>query len=203
MDRAPPDPAEAALVAAVRAGDQAALDAWIRREHPAAYRVCFGILLDAAEAEDAAQDAMLRLLDRLGQWDARRPFATWRNAIVTNLCRDRLRSAAARRRVEQRSAPAEAAGALPDPADAASAREVRHALVACLGHLTPREREVFVLKDLEDQETAEVAEALGLTQSTVRSLLTLARRRLRGLLARRLPELAAARGPTRGDADAS
>ena len=78
---------------------------------------------------------------------------------------------------------------LPDPLSAAQQSEVRDILMAALTELTPREREVFVLRDLEGNTTAESAVALGVGESTVRSLLTLARRRLRALLGERVPEL--------------
>ena len=61
-------------------------------------------------------------------------------------------------------------------------RELRTLLATSLGRLSEREREVFVLRDLDGATTEATAEALGITHGTVRSLLSLARRRLRGLL---------------------
>ena len=93
-----------ALALAVRARDPEALDAWFRAEHPRVWRICFGLLADAAEADDLAQDAMLHLHDHLDAWDSERPYGTWRNAVVANLCRDRLRRLAARRTAERAAA---------------------------------------------------------------------------------------------------
>jgi len=190
------------LVAAVLSDGAAgadAFDAWYRREHPIAYRLCFGILLDPTDAEDAAQDAILRVFDNLRRFDPARAYGAWRNAIVANLCRDRLRSRSARRRLAEsvaREPTSLDTFRLPDPQNQAAAAEVLDILVASLSRLTPREREVFVLKDLEQQSTPHVASALGVTQSSVRSLLTLARRRLRGILEHRLPQvLGSAQGP--------
>jgi len=78
-------------------------------------------------------------------------------------------------------------GAAPDPMAELERREVQAVLLESLAALTPREREVFVLRDLEEHSTREAAVALGVGESTVRSLLTLARRRLRGVLGERLP----------------
>ena len=178
------------LVRAVVSGSPDALDRWYRREHPEVYRLCFGFLADAAEAEDAAQDAMLHLHDRLARWTGERPWRPWRDAVVLNLCRDRLRRTGARERAHLRSATdgeRPAAGVLPDPSHELERAEVRAALEAALAELPPREREAFVLRDLEQIGTAEAAELLGIEAGSVRSLLTLARRRLRGLLAERLP----------------
>jgi RNA polymerase sigma-70 factor (ECF subfamily) len=166
-----------------------AFDAWFRAEHAVVWRLCFGLLADDAEADDLAQDAMLHLHDHLHAWDTRRPYASWRNAVVANLCRDRLRRAAARRGAESAAAEAGLPDRLPAPEDGARRAEVRAALRAALGALSPREREVFVLRELEGAATSDVAATLGVEPGSVRSLLTLARRRMRTLLADRLPGL--------------
>lgn len=179
----------AALVGAVLAGAPDALDAWFRGEHAPVYRLCYGLLAQAAEAEDAAQDALLHLFDRLERWDRARPYASWRNAVVVNLCRDRLRRRTARARAEQAGAERageRAGGQGPDPLHLAQSSELAAMLHTALEALTPREREVFVLCELEGAASAEVARVLAVTESTVRSLLTLARRRLRTLLGPRL-----------------
>jgi RNA polymerase sigma-70 factor (ECF subfamily) len=194
-----PGPGPEALVLAVRAGDATALDRWYREEHPRVWRLCLGLLANAAEAEDAAQDAMLHLLDRLGRWDARRSWAAWRNAVVVNLCRDRMRRLGALRRAEERAAETRLPTSLPSPVSAAERAEVREAVVAALDALSPREREAFVLCDLEGFAPAEAAGALEIAESSVRSLLSLARRRLRNLLA---PRLSASRGGALGETHA-
>ena len=188
--QSPLDDAALGLVLAVLAGDASAIDRWFRAEHPQVYRLCLGFLADEAEAEDAAQDAMLHLLDHLADWDRSRPWRAWRNAVVLNHCRDRLRRTDARRRAHERSVLERddgGHGVLPDPGDELARAEVLDVLRATLAALSPREREAFVLHDLEGHPTEEAAALLGVTASSVRSLLTLARRRLRGLLAERLP----------------
>jgi RNA polymerase sigma factor (sigma-70 family) len=188
-------------VAGAAAGETQAIDAWFRAEHPRVYRLCFGFLANAAEAEDAAQDAMLQLLDNLNAWDPLRPYPAWRTACVLNLCRDRRRKDEARLRAEERAASERLPENLPSPhgQDADEQREeVRHVLQASRAQLSPREREVFVLKDLEGQATRDVSATLGIAEGSVRSLLTLARRRLRQLLGERLPEVA---GPAGGRND--
>ena len=76
---------------------------------------------------------------------------------------------------------------MPAPDDAAHAAEVRAALTAALSGLTPREREAFVLVDLSGMPAAQAALTMDVAEATVRSLLTLARRRLRTLLAAHVP----------------
>ena len=175
------DPGARERLEAVRRGDATAIDGWYRSEHPQVYRLCLGFLADAHDADDLAQDAMLRLLDRLDAWNPHRPWRQWRNTVVLNLCRDRLRRAGARRRAEAEAALIAIPGALPAPHEQLEASELRAALADTLRHLSPREREAF-------EDTADVAATLGVTPATVRSLLTLARRRLRTLLG---PQLSA------------
>lgn len=182
-----PPPVPDALLARVTAGDADATDTWFRAEHGAVYRLCFGFLADGAEAEDQAQDAMLHLLDHLSDRDPARPYASWRNRVVLNLCRDRMRRRGARSRAEERAAEERRLAPLPRPEEAAEGEEVRAALTDSLGSLSPREREAFVLRDLEGLPTSEVAAAMGVREGSVRSLVTLARRRLRELLGQRLP----------------
>ena len=189
-DEGSPAEAHAARLAAVSRGDAEALDAWFRDEHPAVYRLCFGFLADATEAEDAAQDAMLRLHDSLPRYNRSRPYEPWRNTVVLNVCRDRLRRRTTRRDAEQREPDATLPTRLPRPDEVAEARELQAMLQTALRSLTTREREAFVLRDLNGCSTADTALALGVGESSVRSLLTLARRRLRDLLGPRLPEMA-------------
>ena len=176
----------AELLRSVAAGAPEAVDVWFRAEHPEVYRLCFGFLAHRAEAEDVAQEAMLRILEKLPEFDLARAYRPWRTALVLNRCRDRLRRSEARRGAEERAALARPEGVLPDPGDRAQRSEVEEVLQRSLAALPPREREVFVLHDLEGLETAEVARSLEIGESSVRSLLSLARRRLRELLGARI-----------------
>lgn len=174
------------LLRAVQAGAPEAVDAWFRAEHPEVYRLCFGFLAHAADAEDVAQESMVHLLEHLPDWNSARSYRAWRTTLVLNRCRDRLRRTAARRTAEEGAALARPEALLSDPGDAAQRAEVEAALALGLRALPPREREAFVLRDLEGHDTAEVARLLAITESSVRSLVTLARRRLREVLGARL-----------------
>jgi len=183
------DTDEERMIGRVLGGDPEALARWFRSEHPRVWRLCFGFVADAGEADDLAQDAMLKLHDRLSRWDSARPYRQWRNSVVLNLCRDRQRRRAARQRAETGAAEARSSVLPFDPSEHLAQRELREALGEALAGLTDREREAFVLRELERCSTEAAAAILSIAPSTVRSLLTLARRRLRDFLGRRLPEL--------------
>ncbi len=176
----------AELLRAVEAGAPEAVDAWFRAEHPEVYRLCFGFLAHAADADDVAQEAMLRILDTLSTRDPAHAYRAWRTTLVLNRCRDRLRRGATRRSAEGAAGEARVERALPDPHESVERAEVQETLALALRSLPEREREAFVLRDLEELSTAEVAGQLAISESSVRSLLTLARRRLRELLGARL-----------------
>lgn len=176
----------AELLRAVVAGAPEAIDAWFRAEHPVVFRLCFGFLAERADAEDVAQEAMLQLLDRLASWDSTRSYRAWRTTLVLNRCRDRVRRHGRRRAAEEGAAAGRPESILSDPARNVELAEAEELLALGLRALPPREREAFVLRDLDGLETPEVARALEITESSVRSLVTLARRRLRELLGKRL-----------------
>ncbi|MCB9832939.1 MAG: RNA polymerase sigma factor [Planctomycetes bacterium] len=175
------------LLAGLLRREPGSIDRWFRGDYPRIYRLGFGLLGDHHEAEDLAAEAMLRILDHLEDRDPARSFRAWSNAIVINMGRDRLRR---RRPVVSRDfAEADLPAALrtEDPARLEQG-ELRELITRSLTRLTDREREVFVLRELEALPTDEVARTLNITESSVRSLLTLARRRLRGLVERGLSD---------------
>lgn len=175
-----------ALAEQAASGDPAALGAWFEAERTPVYRLCLGLLAHVQDAEDASQEALLRLHDRLCDRDPGRPYAPWRNSVVLNLCRDRRRGERRRRRREEERQDL-ASAVLPDPAEVAEAAECARALADALGALPEREREVLVLVDLDQRPTDEVGACLGIAQSTVRAHLSLARARLEQAIGARLP----------------
>ena len=174
------------LVRRAKLGDTEAVDAWLRREHAPVFRLCFGFLGNYAEAEDAAQESLIRLMDKLPMWNMKSPFRSWRNSVVANLCHDRMRKMSRQRTENLDSVRGQEDEGLPSPTNKVEAREVKELVMQSLSIMPPREREVFVLRDLEGVATAEVAVTLSITESSVRSILTLARRRLKSHLSRRL-----------------
>jgi RNA polymerase sigma-70 factor (ECF subfamily) len=179
----PTDPTPELLVPGVLRGDAHALEQWYRAEHPVVWRLCLGFLVDAARADDCAQDAMLRLHDRLEHWDPARPWPAWRNAVVLNLCRDSARAERNRARALERLRREHHDRSEPPADTSLEQAEQRALVVAALRVLSPREREAFVLCELEQRPTDEVAHSMGIGASSVRSLITLARRRLGNQLA--------------------
>lgn len=170
---------EADLVRRTLAGDRSAFGALVERYAGQARRVARAVLGDPDDADDAAQDAFLSALVKLAQYDPARPFGPWLMRIVANAATDRRRRRAIRR-TESLDAGLVGGGTRPDVAAERAALGER--LRAALAELTPRRRLAVTLFDVEGYSHAEIAQALGIPEGTVRSEVFHARRRLRALL---------------------
>lgn len=174
------DADEMALVARARRGDHAAFDALVRRHLPGALVAAERLLGDHADAEDLVQDAFLRALDRLPLLDPGRPFGPWFFTLLRNLGINQLRARKVRHTEPE---PLDAASTDATPDEALIRSEVRTRFDAALAALTPRQREIVMLFEVEGWKGVEIAEHLGLTPENVRWHLHQAKKILRTALA--------------------
>jgi RNA polymerase sigma-70 factor (ECF subfamily) len=147
-------------------------------------RLCRLLLDDREEAEDVAQEVFLKLARRPPMPGQPADWGAWLTRITINACRDRRRSGWWKGRRLRREAieEAEAADPEPTPERAALSREIRERLWMAFRALPRLQREVFVLRYLEEWSTQEVAQALALTPGSVKRHLFRAVRRLRTAL---------------------
>ncbi len=184
------------LLAAVGRDDETALDELIGRKAGPLLQLAFRMVGDREEARDLVQLAFLRVWEHRERYDPRFAPNTWLYRIVTNLAIDHLRSRDSRERQGEplrHHLVAVAAAGQRSLADLEE-REVSRILGELTADLSPRQRSVFVLRELEGLPSEEVAAILGCRPSTVRNHLFSARRRLRTQLRRRYPEYAATPG---------
>jgi len=141
------------------------------------FRVAYSLLRSRSEAEDAVQDAFLRVLERRYTLTAVRDYRVWLVRVTWNLALDRLR-----RRRSRPAAPefVDSLIAPGTPADRAI-EESRHMHAALneIERLPQKERQVLLLSSLEELDTAEIARVIGRSEAAVRGLLFRARTRLR------------------------
>ena len=145
---------------------------------PQLFSVAYRMLGSAAEAEDVVQDAWLRAASST---DAVVSAHAWLTTVVTRLCLDRLKSARARR--EEYVGPwlpePVPTGALDTPEDAVARREsVTMAFLTLLETLTPAERAAFLLREVFDEDYADVARVLDTTPANARQLVHRAKARV-------------------------
>ena len=150
----------------------------VRLREAQVLRTAYRILGNWADAEDVAQEVFLRLYRHgLGfQNDA--VLGGWLYRVTVNLCLDRARS---RRPTEEL---AELASQDASPESAASGEERKRRLMRALAALPAKERAAVVLREIEGLSTGEVAAILGSSEGTVRSQISQALSRLRGILER-------------------
>jgi RNA polymerase sigma factor (sigma-70 family) len=166
-----------ALMARVAARDTAALKLLADRHAQLPWRIAYRMLADSAEAEDVAQDALLRLWQYAERWQAGGPgVAAWLTRVATNACLDRLR----RRRFTSDEAVPERAdeSALAD--EAIEEDQVRNAVAECIEALPDRQRAAIVLTYYEERQNKMAAEILAMQVKAFESLLLRARSALRG-----------------------
>ena len=158
-------------------GDPRAFEELVRPHQEIAFRVAYLITRNAAEAEDAAQDALVKAWRALGRFRAGAPLRPWLLRIVANEARNRRRSAGRRERLALRAAsPGEAA---PSPEEAVLAAEERARLLAALDGLPEQARLVLACRHLLDLSEEETAAALDVRLGTVKSRSARALDRLR------------------------
>jgi len=161
-------------------GDQEAFAEIVYTFQDAVYNLCYRILGDGAEAEDAAQEAFLRAYSNLHRYDHNRSFKTWLLTIASNHCIDRLR----KRRMtfvsidEPTSATLSLASDEPLPERVTEANERSQQVQELLDELAPDYRTAVVLRYWYDYSYAEIAEMMNTTESAIKSRLFRARQTL-------------------------
>ena len=177
------DTSDDALLVLYGNGDTAAAEVLSRRLVPRVVAYAARLLGDPAEAEDVAQEAMLRLWRIAPDWrQGEAQVSTWVYRVVTNLCTDRHRKG-------RRIAPLDAAGEPEDtrPGVVADliAQDRARALQAALGTLPDRQRQAVVLRHIEGMSNPEIAAVMDIGVEAVESLTA---RGKRALAARLRPE---------------
>jgi RNA polymerase sigma-70 factor (ECF subfamily) len=154
--------------------------------------LAYRLTRDREDAREVAQEAFLKAFRSLGRFDLSRSFRNWLFQIAANEARDRLRRAKRMRAAFEAAAreqPAPAAGGTSAPEAGRERNETRSEILSALDSLGPREREVFVLRDLEELDIRETARVLGCSSISVRVNLSSARRKIREAIRRDFPQL--------------
>jgi RNA polymerase sigma-70 factor (ECF subfamily) len=183
------------LIASVQRGQRELFYELVRPYERRVYAAALAILRNEHDAEDAAQEAMLKAFKNIRQFRAEARFSTWLIQITVNealMRRRRERTIPMEGIDDHRSGPGEAESDYAPrdfadwreiPSEALERKEVRQHLAEALAALDRKYREVFMLRDMEHLNIQETAEALGITVASVKTRLLRARLMLRDLLA--------------------
>jgi len=184
-------PNEGMLIRRVREGERDLFCELIRPYERRVFAAAFAILRNEADAEDVAQEAMLKAFKHIGHFRGESRFSTWLIQITVNEARMRRRKEHAeimepigdREDQEGNYTPRDFADWREIPLETLERKEVRQKLAEALASLGEKYREVFVLRDMQHLSIEETAKALGISTASVKTRLLRARLMLRDLLA--------------------
>lgn len=179
------------------AGDAAAFAVLVQRYQRPLYNFVLRTVRDTDAAADLLQEAFARVVTRAGEFRRGSKFSTWLYAIARNLCIDHARRMKHRRHASLDVAPAalahaegasaalldRIAGAEPDTERQASSAGLRSRIEAAVANLPEEQREVFLMRELQQMPFAEIASIVGVSENTIKSRMRYALERLQQALA--------------------
>src|SRR3989475_3712815 len=182
---------EETLIRRIREGEHELFYELIRPHERRVYSAALAILRNEPDAEDAAQEAMLKAFKHIRQFRAEARFSTWLIQITVNEARMRRRKEHAHivepivdhQDEERNYRPRDFADWREIPSETLERNEVRQQLAEALASLGQNYREVFVLRDMQHLSIQETAKAVGISTASVKTRLLRARLMLRDLLA--------------------
>jgi len=182
---------EQSLLRRVQGGENELFYELIRPYERRVYATALAILRNPADAEDVAQEAMLKALKHIRQFRAEAKFSTWLIQITVNEARMRRRKDRSsltepiddRRDDEGDYAPRDFTDWREIPLETLERKEIREKLAEALASLGEKYREVFILRDMQHLSIEETANLLGISTASVKTRLLRARLMLRDLLA--------------------
>ncbi len=187
------------LVRAAAAGERDAFERLVLLRRERVVRTAYQVTGDWEDARDVAQRVFIRLWKVLRRFDLERRFDTWLYRITVNAAIDLVRERGPKGFLQPLpDEPSDSASPPADPGlpadEAMDLATLQRAFLRLAAALAPKQRAIFVLHEIEGLETAEIAAALGVTESTVRNHLFQARKILRAGLERDYPGLLGRRG---------
>ena len=193
------------LMTAARSGDEEAFETLFRKLRGVALQAARSLVGSHADAQDMTQEAFLKAYRSRESYDPAQPSLPWFHRILRNTCFSHLRKRGGRRNVSLQVTGADGEPralevtdeAAPRPSDRLLEEERRAHFDEALERLSPRDREILVLRHHQELKYSEIATALEIPQGTVMSRLFHARKRLKAILTPRIEELLdAGDGPT-------
>lgn len=179
---------DAEIIEAVLRGDTERYGELVERYQLAAWKLAFGFVGNAQDAQELAQNGFVQAYLRLRQFRGASRFSTWLYRIIANECKDFFRAKSRRPdtlslsvdNAEGDSVPFELADPAGDPRGALESREMAVRITQAVGRLPMNQRAAFILRRLNGLSVEEVAEVMGCRPGTVKAHLSRAAETLRG-----------------------
>lgn len=167
------------LIESAAAGDLNAFKLLVDQFSGYAYGLSFRLLLNGDDAKDAAQEAFIRVWKHLKEYNPEIKFTTWLYKIVVNLCYDKIKYEKRKKMIFEYYSGGDAelmAAASPGTEEAISNNDSARIIEHIAGGLPPKQRMVFILRDLQNLPADEVAKILNMPVGSVRTNLFYARK---------------------------
>ena len=184
------EPDDRQLVQTIRAGDTDAFETLVRRKTTKVYAVCYRVIGNAEDAKDISQLVFLKLWENLEKYDPQYAFDTWLYRMVTNVAIDFMRNKQSRDNAVNSNLRLVKTAADPEQTVVVQRKEVENVFAEIAQVLSPKQKTIFVMNQMEDLSSAEIAKILGCRESTVRNHLFNARKLMQQQLLVRYPEYA-------------
>lgn len=162
-------------VEGLKSGDIEAFEKLYEMHGPRMKSIAWNLLGNATDAEDAVQEAFLKIYRSAGTFRGGSSFSTWAYRVLVNACYDLMRKRRRRQEVGD-------VASVEHPRSPAVDHPLRVALEQCLARLDPRRRAAFLLFEVEGFTHKEVGEILDVPEGTSKNLLFTAKRELQGML---------------------
>ena len=184
------EPDDRHLVETIRGGDADAFETLVRRKTAKVYALCYRIIGNPEDAKDISQLVFLKLWENLDKYDAHYAFDTWLYRMVTNVAIDFMRNKQSRDNAVNSNLRLVRTATDAEQTVIVQRKEVESVFNDVSAALSPKQKTVFVMNQMEDLSSAEIARILGCRESTVRNHLFNARKLMQQQLQKRYPEYA-------------
>jgi RNA polymerase sigma-70 factor (ECF subfamily) len=178
------------LVEQIRQGDDGAFETLVRRKTSKVYGLCYRVIGNSEDAKDISQLVFLKLWENLEKYDATYAFDTWLYRMVTNVAIDFMRSKQSRDNAVNSNLRLVKTSVDAEQTVTVARKEVESVFNAVSNVLSPKQKTIFVMSEMEDLRSSEIAKVLGCRESTVRNHLFNARKLMQAQLKKRFPEYA-------------
>jgi RNA polymerase sigma-70 factor (ECF subfamily) len=182
------EPDDRQLVQTIRGGDAEAFEQLVRRKTSKVYGLCYRIIGNTEDAKDISQLVFIKLWENLEKYDPSYAFDTWLYRMVTNVAIDFMRNKQSRENAVNSNLRLVKTSTDAEQGVVIQRKEIENVFNVVSSVLSPKQRTIFVMREMDDLPSAEIARILGCRESTVRNHLFNARKLMQQQLKMRFPE---------------
>jgi RNA polymerase sigma-70 factor, ECF subfamily len=182
------EPDDRQLVETIRGGDSSAFEALVRRKTSKVYALCYRVIGNGEDAKDISQLVFIKLWENLEKYDPSYSFDTWLYRLITNVAIDFMRNKQSRENAVNSNLRLVKTSSEAEQSVVIQRKEVEGVFNAVSSVLSPKQKTIFVMNQMDDLPSSEIAKILGCRESTVRNHLFNARKLMQQQLKKRFPE---------------